>query len=146
MATRSIIARQKDREVESIYCHWDGYPTHVGAILDGYYTDQESVDKLMALGSLSSLEPKCDRPVGHSFDSPVDGYCVAYGRDRGEGDVEPELHQGLFQLRQRVDDAGAAFVYLFMEDEWHGAATDGKFAFEFFPIKKLIQMHKDEVL
>jgi hypothetical protein len=36
-------------------------------------------------GDLSVLAPNCsDVPEGHSFESPVKGYCIYYHRDRGE--------------------------------------------------------------
>ena len=40
MATRSRIAIEKENgTVESIYCHWDGYPENNGRILVENYTD-----------------------------------------------------------------------------------------------------------
>ena len=85
MATRSRIGIQnEDGSVNSVYCHWDGYPENNGDILVVHYKEREKVQKLIGLGSLSSLAPEIDAPEGHSFENPVPGVTVAYHRDRGE--------------------------------------------------------------
>jgi hypothetical protein len=87
MATRSRIAiENQDGTVLSIYCHWDGYPSHHGPILLEHYTTQEKVESLIELGSISSLAPETEIPGGvtHNFENPADGIVVAYHRDRKE--------------------------------------------------------------
>ena len=57
MATRSNIGKlNSDNTVSYIYCHWDGYPSHNGTILQEHYNTPEQVDALLALGDMSSLE------------------------------------------------------------------------------------------
>ena len=93
MATRSTIALEfADGTVQQIYCHWDGYLEHNGQILQEHYLDPFKVQKLIELGSVSSLAPSIDKPAGHSFDKSVDGYTVFYARDRGE-----DLHVSKFK-------------------------------------------------
>jgi hypothetical protein len=90
MATRSTVtAKMSDGTYRTIYCHWDGYPKHNGRILLQCYSTQEAIEKLVAPGNISVLAESCDKPAGHSFDKPVKGYTVYYGRDRGEADNEP---------------------------------------------------------
>lgn len=85
MATRSRIGIQnEDGSVRSIYCHWDGYPSNNGQILQDHYQDRAKVEKLIELGSISSLAKEVDAPEGHTFEDPADGVTVAYHRDRGE--------------------------------------------------------------
>jgi hypothetical protein len=87
MATRSRIGIQNDDgSVTSVYCHWDGYPEHNGDILVMHYKEREKVQKLINLGSLSTLAPEVDAPQGegHSYEKPVMGVTVAYHRDREE--------------------------------------------------------------
>ena len=87
MATRSRIAiENQDGTVLSIYCHWDGYPSHHGPILLEHYTTQEKVESLIALGSISSLAPETEIPEGvtHNFENATEGIVVAYHRDRKE--------------------------------------------------------------
>lgn len=94
MATRSSISiHNDDGSYTSIYCHWDGYLDHNGAILYHHYRDESRIRQLMELGHLSSLgrdlgekhETRNPHPHG-SFDwemwEKTDGQrCTAYGRD-----------------------------------------------------------------
>jgi hypothetical protein len=109
MGTRSTIAIQNvDGTVTGIYCHWDGYLSHNGRILQENYTTEEAVRELIALGDLSSL----GETVGtkHDFDRAPDGVCNAYGRDRGEQNVDAET-------RNRWSDFDQEFNYLFTPGE-----------------------------
>ncbi len=93
MATRSRIAIETPAgKVRSIYCHWDGYPEHNGEILFKHYSDPEKLSKLIELGAISSLAPEVSTDKPHTFDSPVEGVVVAYGRDRGEKDSGFSYH------------------------------------------------------
>lgn len=87
MATRSTIAvEHRDGTVEQIYCHWDGYLSHNGEILNRHYRDYAKVCDLIALGDISSLGTQIGEQ--HAFDGSGDPeWTTAYGRDRGETDV-----------------------------------------------------------
>ena len=83
MGTRSRIGIQmEDDTIRSIYCHWDGYPSHNGKLLLEHYNTDEKIHELIKLGSLSSLHESIEKPKGHSYDNPIEGYTVAYHRDR----------------------------------------------------------------
>jgi hypothetical protein len=85
MATRSRIGIElEDGAIRSIYCHWDGYPSGVGATLTVHYTQREKVLELISLGDISSLDAEVSPNGPHSFDKPQAGVTVAYHRDRGE--------------------------------------------------------------
>ncbi len=85
MGTRSTINLElEDGTIKSIYCHWDGYPDHHLPILEEQYNTFEKVKALIDLGDLSVLDVSIECPEGHYFKTPIPGYCVAYGRDRGE--------------------------------------------------------------
>jgi hypothetical protein len=87
MGTRSTIALEyADGTVDQIYCHWDGYLEHNGAILRNYYMDPFKVQKLMDLGDMSSLAENIG--TQHSFENRIEGECMFYGRDRGEEGTE----------------------------------------------------------
>lgn len=95
MATRSKIAMEmEDGTVRSIYCHWDGYPEHVGKILMEFYSNPDKVKDLIELGSISSLGPILEPDGPHSFESPLPGVVVAYHRDREE-DLVIEEHSSV---------------------------------------------------
>lgn len=86
MSTNAAIGIRENGIIRVVYCHWDGYPEYVGAILYGHYNSISKIKKLLALGSLSSLGERVEPrdPNNHSFDKPESGTTVAYHRDRGE--------------------------------------------------------------
>lgn len=63
MATRSNIGIEENGNVKYVYCHWDGYPSWVGAILKKYYNTEEKVKNLIELGSISSLARSLDETI-----------------------------------------------------------------------------------
>ena len=61
MATRSIIGILHDNNtIESIYCHFDGYPSNTGYFLLTYYNTKQKVLDLISKGDLSSLASSFD--------------------------------------------------------------------------------------
>ena len=115
MGTRSdIIVHCADGSWKRIYCHWDGYLSHNGRILFDHYTTQALAEALVAPGDMSSLAPKCDKPAGHSFDNKIEGYCVYYGRDRGETGVEPRVGKSL-QAIWPPEDTWTEFTYVWAD-------------------------------
>jgi len=73
MATRSIIAFENPDtgKIQSVYCHWDGYISNNGVLLQEHFNCPDKVKELFSHGDISSL--------GDSIDS-----CVFYHRDRNE--------------------------------------------------------------
>lgn len=82
-----------DNQILSIYTHWDGYVSHHGSILLEHYNTKEKVEELLKEGYISSLGERCDKPEAHSYDTPIKGYTVYYGRDRQEDwdDIKPKI-------------------------------------------------------
>jgi hypothetical protein len=110
MGTRSTISIQnEDGTVTGIYCHWDGYLSHNGYILNQFYTDEAKVRELIALGDLSSLG--ADIGTKHDFDAAPQGECNAYGRDRGEKGVDARTEHNWRQFRA---ENGQEYDYLFV--------------------------------
>lgn len=118
MSTRSLIAKQiGDDKFRTIYCHMDGYLTHNGALLVDHYDTPEKVDEILALGDLSFLTPQLypDPNKPHSFDynNRQDGVTVAYGRDRGETDIEAQD----LTMKELIDtQTWANYCYVFTDD------------------------------
>jgi len=116
MATRGTIAMlYLDGHVEQIYTHWDSYIEHNGRILKENYNTPEKVHQLIALGDLSILAPSLNGGEGHSFETPEDGVCVAYGRDRGESDTAARKFRDLDMFK--FDMQREEYDYLFVESE-----------------------------
>jgi hypothetical protein len=98
MGTRSTIALEyADGTVEQVYCHWDGYLSNNGRILQEHYSDPFKLRKLIDLGDISSLKSTVGTKHAFSqFEVPMDGAAydklygdmtTFYGRDRGETGV-----------------------------------------------------------
>ena len=118
MATRSNIGIvNQDGSITGIYCHYDGYPEYVGKILLNHYNDVGIINKLMELGDLSSLGEHL-YAAGHTWSAPIEGVCVAYGRDRGEKGVESRVFKSIEQYNRNADNSGVNYQYLFDNGMW----------------------------
>jgi hypothetical protein len=106
MATRSRIAiENQDRTVTSIYCHFDGYISGNGEILQTLYTNRKKVEKLIALGDISVLG-----------DDPE--HTTAYHRDRSE-DFNQNTHNNVEDFFDEAFGAGEEYAYLFtLDNRW----------------------------
>lgn len=117
MSTNANIAKlNEDGTVKSIYVHWDGYPTHTGKKLIENYETAEKLETLLAIGDLSQIEASPDCPEGHTYETSVDGYCVAYGRDRGEDGADAVISESVKEYNS--DQAHQEFNYLFVDGTW----------------------------
>jgi hypothetical protein len=104
MATRSRIGIQNpDGSVNSIYCHFDGYPSHNGVILQDHYSDRDKLQQLIELGDISSL--------GDDLLT-----TRAYHRDRNE-DYSPPTKNESLELFKKSDFEEYGYVYT-LEDKW----------------------------
>ena len=99
MGTRSTIALEyADGTVEQVYCHWDGYLSNNGRILQEHYSNPFILRDLIDLGDISSLKSTIGTKHAFSqFEVPMDGEAydklygdmtTFYGRDRGETGVD----------------------------------------------------------
>jgi len=124
MATRSRIAVRvsqgmaifgkdvKAGQVIHIYSHWDGYPDAKIPTLTKSYNTEEKAIALIIQGNISSLSDSCEKPEGHTFENPTEGYTTYYGRDRGEFDQEFEI--GNWEEARNQEEFG----YLFEDGKW----------------------------
>ncbi len=95
MATRSTIAMEfADGTVEQIYCHWDGYLSNNGRILQEYYRVPFKVQRLIDGGAVTGLRPEIGEKhafsqfegniSGDEYDRLYGDMTTFYARDRGE--------------------------------------------------------------
>jgi hypothetical protein len=115
MGTPAVIAVKDGDNVTWTSVNYDGYIDHTGRMLVEHYNDAESVKALIALGDLSVLGKSIECPDGHSFDNPVRGYTIAYGRDRGEDNVDPQSANWLLFLLSTKN----IIRYVFEGDTWY---------------------------
>ena len=100
MGTRSTISIEfADGTIGQVYCHWDGYLSNNGKLLQQYYLDPFKVRELIDLGDLSSLDCEVNIPAGqsHSFQNPLKRITTFYGRDRGYDSVAARYYQNFEQ-------------------------------------------------
>jgi hypothetical protein len=108
MATRSTIGvRLPDGTIESIYCHWDGYPSHNGKRLKEHYRDIEKVLDLMEQGNISYLES-----------SPA--ACARLGADYNRPKEPSILHDTIEAWKSLRCGWGCEYAYLYnpSTDRW----------------------------
>lgn len=130
MSTRSYIVIERKKKdgtkwYEGIYCHWDGYPSWNGKILQENYQDRKLVEELISLGDVSVLKVKLYPTAGkedeHSFDHPEKDVCIFYGRDRGEEGVEPRE----VNLKELASDILIEYVYIYtLDGKWMCSANN----------------------
>ena len=112
MATRSHIGKLlDDGSIKYIYCHFDGYPEHNGEILKEYYKTEAKIDALLELGDISILgEEIGEKQNFHNKQS--NNMCLAYGRDRGDTDIEARIAEGVYEFRDQT------YSYLWDGKSW----------------------------
>lgn len=122
MSTRSMIGKVYDGKVKAIYCHWDGYPSYTGNMLETYYNNDEIIDELIGLGSLSYIAPRIKPNEGeeHSFECPAKDVTVAYHRDRGE-DMQVYEYDSIDKFLYEIYDATSWIEYLYL---WNNGAWE----------------------
>ena len=136
MGTRSRIAVMHGNVCKSVYCHWDGYLEHNGAILQEHY-DSAKANNLVALGDISSLRPEIGEEHPFSrFDTDISdavweskygNMTTFYGRDRGEKDTEWKVAHSFEEFLEQVDNCGGEYYYVMEDGVWYCGSMYGEF-------------------
>ena len=118
MSTRARIGRiNANGSIDSLYTHWDGYPSHHLPILRRHYANAERVSALLALGSLSKLAPEIGEK--HDFeDRSHENWCTAHGRDRGEKKCKSSTSRNEVAFAAACSNCWADFAYLWDGTQW----------------------------
>jgi len=115
MATRSTISRvNEDNSVDTIYCHWDGYPTCVGNYLYFNYNTPQIVDKLIGLGGISSLRKYLEKDSTNSEDDVT----IAYHRDLNDDDLETIHYNSIDEYHNDINNK-QEWNYLYKKGNWY---------------------------
>lgn len=117
MATRSTIGLILDEtSAQTIYCHFDGHPSHHLPILEKAYATVDKVRQLIALGDLSVLDVNIGNKINfNDYDARDKArQCLAYGRDREERNTRAQFQD----MRDAI--GGNDYTYLFdpYEEQW----------------------------
>ena len=133
MGTRSRIAVMHGDTVKSVYCHWDGYLSNNGKILQEHY-DSSKANNLVALGDLSILRPNIgEKHACSQFDLTTEereqyeldhgDSCTFYGRDRGEENVSWKVAHSFEEFLEQVDNCGGEYYYIMKDGVWYCGDT-----------------------
>lgn len=124
MSTNATISIKTDKDIKSVYLHWDGGVLNAGEILLQNYTNEEKILELLSYGDISVLsekiEPNIDLP--HSFEERQENVCLFYARDRGE---DLELHS-FNSMKELLNEFGQQHNYLFRDGYWWHCESYGK--------------------
>ena len=141
MGTRSnIIVKRADGKFHRIYTHWDGYLSHMGAILQKHYNSQKKAESLVSFGDISSIGPSNKKPKGHTFDKPREGYTVYYGRDRGENDVAGLIGDTFEAVYP--DEFVGPYIYYWNGSIWMWWKMSDEESLGFIPLKDALKAEK----
>ncbi len=156
MGTRSRIGVMHGDNVKSVYCHWDGYLEHNGAILQEHY-DSAKANNLVALGDLSSLKPEIG--IQHAFgyhgteisaedyETQFGNMCTFYGRDRGEKGTEWKTHTNFVDFFAEVEGSWCEWYYIMRDGVWYVGnryETDEQFFQKLVPLTEALATIKEE--
>lgn len=116
MSTHSLIGIKAGNIVKMVYCHYDGYPSLNGNMLDYHYKDKEKINELLNNGGLLSLESSIEESK--------------FYKDMGE--TLEENKPFIFEYSGQIDEKlankinnefyyGQEYVYLFDSycNEWY---------------------------
>lgn len=129
MATRSHIGIvNQNNTVSYVYCHWDGYPEHNGKLLLKHYNNEETINKLLDHGDISSLRENIDSVTNtpHTFDKPQENVCVFYQRDRNETGVGKKTVSCVIEYK--MNKSGIDYQYLYENNQWKYRSGKGDFS------------------
>jgi hypothetical protein len=154
MGTRSLIAVVHGNNYKAVYCHWDGYLSHNGRILQEHYGPDKSpkANHLVALGNISSLGTEIgekhpfsqfdtDMPA-KEFEEKYGNMTTFYGRDRDEEGQEFITHTSKESLIERANDVWAEYVYVMKDGTWYVMFQGDP---EFYLLSEELAKEKDTV-
>jgi len=136
MGTRSRIGVMHGDKCKSVYCHYDGYLSHNGKILQEHY-DSSKANHLVALGDISSLgkhigeahpfsefdidkdDPDFDKLIALHELAKAEGWTTFYARDRGETDMDFEVSHDFDEFLELCDGTGAEYYYIMRDGTWY---------------------------
>jgi hypothetical protein len=133
MGTRSRIGVMHGDKCKSVYCHWDGYLSHNGRILQDHY-DSGRANHLVALGNMSTLGKEIGEKHAFSqfevraeevqaYKELTENWTTFYMRDRGEKDQEFEVSHSFDEFLELCGECGAEYYYIMKDGEWYCGDT-----------------------
>ena len=117
MATRALIGYLDDDGVlTTTYNHYDGYPDHLGKILDTYYSRNKRARDVANKGYISYFEDDGDIVSNVFPNNKRNPDKIELGRDLGTGD-QLDWEDALLEMAKHIDDYGADYAYIWYEED-----------------------------
>ena len=150
MGTRSVIGVMHGDVCKSVYCHWDGYLSHNGRILQEHY-DSTKANQLVALGDISSLGKEIGEKHAFSqfelraeevqaYKELTENWTTFYGRDREEEGTEWKVTHTFEQFLDRVNNCGAEYYYIMRDGVWYAGAVYGALEEVLIPLTEAFEL------
>jgi hypothetical protein len=104
MGTRSRVGVMHGTVCKSVYCHYDGYLSYTGGILNEHY-NSVLANELISRGDNSGVK-----------ETPAD---MNFYRERGEEDVEWQVAHTFEEFLEQVENCGAEYYYIMSNEVWY---------------------------
>ena len=108
MGTRSRVAVMHGNVCKSVYCHYDGYLSYTGEILNRHY-DSTLANALVSRGDNSGVKETLEEMNFYS--------------DRGETDVSWQVSHTFEEFLEQVDGCCAEYYYVMRDGVWYAGAV-----------------------
>jgi len=108
MGTRSRVGVMHGDVCKSVYCHYDGYLSYTGEILNKHY-DSTLANALVARGDNSGVKETLEEMNFYS--------------DRGETDVSWQVAHTFEEFLEQVESCGAEYYYVLRDGVWYAGAV-----------------------
>jgi hypothetical protein len=108
MGTRSRVGIMHGDVVKSVYCHYDGYLSCTGQILQQHY-DSVKTNALVARGDNSGIREELDE--------------MSFYADRGEDNVSWQVAHSLEELIEQTNACSGEYYYVMKDGVWYAGAV-----------------------
>ena len=110
MGTRSRVGIAHGDTIKSVYCHYDGYLSCTGQILQQHY-DSVKTNALVARGDNSGIHEELE--------------AMNFYADRGEDDVGYQVAHSLEEYVDQTNSCGGEYFYVMKNGVWYAGAVYG---------------------
>ncbi len=108
MGTRSRVAVMHGNVCKSVYCHYDGYLSYTGEILNKHY-DSTLANALVSRGDNSGVKETLEE--------------MNFYTDRGETDVSWQVSHTFEEFLEQVSGCCAEYYYVMKDGVWYAGAV-----------------------
>jgi hypothetical protein len=130
MGTRCLIGMRTSSGYDLVYCHYDGYPSFVGTILQKYYKKESKVRALINLGDMTSLGAflGTKKTIDNDFHfigvdiygepCQIRKYVKDYGRSSNKEEVIVTHVNTLYAVISQMHMQCCEYVYIYEGGAW----------------------------